>query len=648
MRIALMTEGTYPHSFGGVSVWCDQLVRGMGTHQFEVVALVGGAAERVTWELPANVCSVVAVPLWDESQRRRRPGRAARQRFQVLARQLFDVLLADPDQVATGAAGRPSFRSTPHPHPSQGGDPGSSLSAPAAENRVPARPVDNSDACGQPRPDRVNGRAVGGNRASESAAVAPEGSVVARFGAVLRALFDYAQDEDLDASLRGADVVRALLDAWQARAARHRDQAASWRGTAAQHPGPAGPGPASPGAAGAGPAGAVPAGAGPASAAQPSAAQPGVDLPGVDLPGGEVPGGEVPGGRLASGQGAGGEPAGPGTPHGAKDMTVLDALTVLRLIGHSLRPLNHPPVRADVAHCVANGLAVLPALAAKWAHGTPVLLTEHGIYLRERYLSYRNDTAYRWPVKLMHLAFLRNLCALAYREAASITPGNVYNQRWEERLGADNQIIRTVYNGVSPADFPPLEHEPELPTISWVGRIDPIKDLETLLRAFVLVHQQIPEARLRMFGSAPKGGQHYLDRCRELANRLGIGGAATFEGRIELIRDAYAAGHVVALSSISEGFPYSVIEAMTCGRACVATDVGGVSEAVGETGLVVPPRDPEAMAEAFLVLLRDNELRRQLGKAARERALEYFTVDRAVGTFEQIYAMLAGQHGGAR
>ena len=116
---------------------------------------------------------------------------------------------------------------------------------------------------------------------------------------------------------------------------------------------------------------------------------------------------------------------------------------------------------------------------------------------------------------------------------------------------------------------------------------------------------------------------------------------ATFEGRVENIRDAYEAGSVVALSSVSEGFPYSVIEAMTCGRTCVATDVGGVTEAVGDTGLVVPPRSPAPMAQAFLTLLRDDELRHRLGAAARTRALERFTVDGAISSFDEIYSFIA-------
>src|SRR5262249_17270088 len=164
--------------------------------------------------------------------------------------------------------------------------------------------------------------------------------------------------------------------------------------------------------------------------------------------------------------------------------------------------------------------------------------------------------------------------------------------------------------------------------------------VETLIRSFAIVHAEMPEARLRIFGSPPPGREPYLAKCKALAVELGIAESATFEGRIEEVRDAYEAGHIVALCRLAEGFPYSVIEAMTCGRPCVATDVGGVTEAIGDTGVVVPPRNPEALAQACLALLRDSELRHRLGAAARIRALSLFTVDRAVDAFDEMYERL--------
>jgi len=96
------------------------------------------------------------------------------------------------------------------------------------------------------------------------------------------------------------------------------------------------------------------------------------------------------------------------------------------------------------------------------------------------------------------------------------------------------------------------------------------------------------------------------------------------------------------LSSISEGFPFSIIEAMSCGRTTVSTDVGGVREAVGDTGVVVPPREPGRMADATLALLRDHERRRRLGRLARQRVIDRFTLRRSVDAFHAIYHELAG------
>lgn len=319
---------------------------------------------------------------------------------------------------------------------------------------------------------------------------------------------------------------------------------------------------------------------------------------------------------------------------------LLDAGTALQLLDRSLRPLSQPPRPADVVHCVSNGLAVLPALAAKWTHGSAILLAEHDVYLRERYLTGRRSQ-YRWPVKALHLAFLRQLCSHAYREAAVIVTGNVDARRWARKLGADPRIIRTVHSGIDPAAFPAIQGEPRDPTISWAGRIDPVKDLETLLRAFALVHRGLPTSRLRLFGDPTQDTEDYLRRCQRLAADLGIDRAVAFEGRALRTRDAYAAGSVVVLSAISESFPRTLIEAMTSGRACVATDVGGVAEAMGDAGWLVPPRDPAAMAQACLALLRNAAIRTRLGAAARSRALSGLSLDRAINTFREIYNELA-------
>lgn len=470
-HVTMLTEGTYPHVHGGVSTWCDQLVRGMPEVRFNVIALTGSGREPVTWDLPDNVYARSSVPMWGPPPGRRTAGllRGRDRRRFVDTYERFLLSMLDPQSCTD-------------------------------------------------------------------------------FGTELYALAALAREGRLSAALRTESALRSLMWIWT--------------------------------------------------------------LPHVATR--------------------------------AADPTVHDALTATDLLEHALRPLSVRVPEDSVAHAVSNGLACLPALAAKEFDGVPFLLTEHGIYLRERYLGYRSD-AQRWPVKALMLGFYRQLTIESYRAADLVTPCNKYNKRWEERGGTPPEKIRTVYNGVDVQQFPHAEQEPDTPTLSWAGRIDPIKDLETLVRAYALCRAEVPDLRLRLFGGVPAGGEAYQTRCEKLAASLGVTDGLSWEGRIDDVARAYAAGSVVMLSSISEGFPFSLIEAMSCGRSTVSTDVGGVREAVGDTGLVVPPREPEAMARATLELLKGGwEKRAELGSRARQRVIDQFTLRRSVDGFRTIYRELDG------
>src|SRR5947209_3916524 len=98
MDVAFISEATYPHYFGGVSVWCDQLVRGMSEYDFHVVNLVATGSEPTVWELPDNVASVTCIPTWGAPPGGRGPGRRALGLFSGLLADLLDVLLRRADQ----------------------------------------------------------------------------------------------------------------------------------------------------------------------------------------------------------------------------------------------------------------------------------------------------------------------------------------------------------------------------------------------------------------------------------------------------------------------------------------------------------------------------------------------------------------------
>ena len=266
-------------------------------------------------------------------------------------------------------------------------------------------------------------------------------------------------------------------------------------------------------------------------------------------------------------------------------------------------------------------------------------MSEHGVYLRERYLAFQGYDA-PWSVKYLVLSFYRRLTRLAYAEASVIAPVNVYNQRWEIEHGADPDIIVTALNGVDVEKYPVAEDEPTDQIIAWVGRIDPLKDLETLIEAFARLQRRMPRAWLDLYGPVPVGNEKYYRKLRELVARRHLGARVQFRGSVSPVSKAYHNARVIALSSISEGLPYTVIEAMMSGRATVSTDVGGVREVVGDTGLLVPPRDPKALADALERVLSDDELRHDLARRAAVRGRSYFPLDQMLGTFRSEYAML--------
>jgi polysaccharide biosynthesis protein PelF len=273
-----------------------------------------------------------------------------------------------------------------------------------------------------------------------------------------------------------------------------------------------------------------------------------------------------------------------------------------------------------------------------------VLLSEHGIYLRERYISYLRENAPH-PVKVLILSFFRSLAGAAYLISDALAPHSSYNRRWQLRNGADPRRMWTMYNGVSPDDFPLATGEPAEPTIVFMGRIDPLKDLHTLVRAFAVVRQQVPNARLRIYGGTPAINRDYHESCVKLVEELGLVDSATFEGRVDNPVNAYHAGSVVALTSISEGFPYTVVEAMACGRTVVCTNVGGVSEAVADAGIVVPPRDIAGVAAACVRLLTDDDLRHRLAGLARGRVMQQFTLQQSLDAYRELYERLTAPSG---
>jgi glycosyltransferase involved in cell wall biosynthesis len=170
----------------------------------------------------------------------------------------------------------------------------------------------------------------------------------------------------------------------------------------------------------------------------------------------------------------------------------------------------------------------------------------------------------------------------------------------------------------------------------------PGKGIETLLAALPRVLSAHPRAQLAIFGEGPD-----LQRLRGLAEQAGISAAIHFMGPSESPLDVLRGMDVFVHPSWAESFPYVVLEAMSLGRPIVASDVGGIGEALvdGSSGLLVPGRDAEALSLALIAMLDDPDRSQSMGAAARRRADELFSlqamVDRLIRVYDELVVPLS-------
>ncbi|HEX8775521.1 MAG TPA: glycosyltransferase [Pyrinomonadaceae bacterium] len=175
--------------------------------------------------------------------------------------------------------------------------------------------------------------------------------------------------------------------------------------------------------------------------------------------------------------------------------------------------------------------------------------------------------------------------------------------------------------------------------VGHVGRLDPMKDHQTLLRAAALLCRKRDDVYLLSVGT---GAEDYAGELRRLAADVGIADRVIWAGARSDMPAVYSALDLLVSSSFSEGFPNVIGEAMSCGVPCVVTDTGDSALIVGETGTVVEPRNPSALFAAIVSLMEQDPEER--GRRARARILENFSVERmAAETERAIRDIAAGE-----
>jgi polysaccharide biosynthesis protein PelF len=300
-----------------------------------------------------------------------------------------------------------------------------------------------------------------------------------------------------------------------------------------------------------------------------------------------------------------------------------------------------PTPPCELLHVTAAGWAAIPALVHKALHGTPLLLTEHGVYVREAYLASIREAAMAPGQGHISPRLALGLTRATYAAADVIAPVTEANAAWERGLGVDSAKIRVIPNGI----HPPTErtNPPNARKVIAMGRVDPLKDVQTMLLVAQEVTHRMPEARFEYWGPATAGQETYALACTQMHEQLGLGDRFRFMGRTTDPHGVIRSGDLVLMTSISEAMPMALLEAMAQSRPAVATSVGGVPGVLRGCGIIAPPGDVHALATAVVTLLGNPGLAANLGRRGFERLHRRYTLARCLSGYRDLISGLTSR-----
>jgi glycosyltransferase involved in cell wall biosynthesis len=318
----------------------------------------------------------------------------------------------------------------------------------------------------------------------------------------------------------------------------------------------------------------------------------------------------------------------PGVSHVTLDMgraiSPREDLAALIRLGEILRR-----AQPDVLHAHSSKAGAVGRIARILRPRMPIVYTPHGYAFAGWFSSTRERRAYREIERTLAPLTSRVVCVC---EA-------------EARLGRTvsfRKRVRVIHNGIGPVDPGPNdtrmeELRREGPVVCVLTQLRPGKGIETLLDALPAVLQRHPRLQVAIWGEGPE-----LEVLRERARGVGVAAAAHFLGRSAAPLAVLGGADVFVHPSLAESFPYVILEAMAAGCPIVASDVGGVGEALidGDSGLLVPAGSAPALAEALIGLLDDPQRSAAIAGAAKRRVERLFTreamIDRLIGVYHEV------------
>jgi glycosyltransferase involved in cell wall biosynthesis len=308
-----------------------------------------------------------------------------------------------------------------------------------------------------------------------------------------------------------------------------------------------------------------------------------------------------------------------------------------------------PIAEADLYHSLSTGYAGVIASLGSKKYNKPFVLSEHGIYTREREEEVLLSDWIGPEFKPMWASIFRMFSRLSYQSANRVTSLFGRASEIQRDLGCPPEKCEVVGNGIVIDQFASI---PRKKPDGWVDigaivRITAIKDLKTLIYTFANLKQEVENVRLHIIG--PVDDEEYYQECLSLVEFTGVKDVI-FTGLVKMTTYLEKLDFTV-LSSISEGQPYAVIESMAAGRPVVATNVGSCRELIeggpgddlGPAGICVPPMHQTELMHALLELCQNVEKRNAMAETGVKRASTYYNLSTVLSRYSEIYQKAVDQ-----
>lgn len=301
--------------------------------------------------------------------------------------------------------------------------------------------------------------------------------------------------------------------------------------------------------------------------------------------------------------------------------------------------------KADLYHCICTGYAGVLGSMAKYLYGGRLMISEHGIYTREREEELIMAKWVKGIYTNIWIDQFYKMSNLAYERADMVTSLYEHARELQVELGCPVEKTMVVPNGVRAESFQNLpgktEEDQGKINIGAVLRVTPVKDVMTLLQAFSFAKQRDPSLKLWIMGSWEEDSE-YAQECFDLVNTMGIQ-EVEFTGNVDM-QEYYGRMDMMVLTSISEGQPLVILESFAAHKPVIATNVGnckglilGEQDDYGPAGIVTRIMNVEDTAYAMTVLAGNEEMRLQMGENGYRRVQAFYQHSHLEEAYRNIY-----------